>query len=220
MKNKKLTFFLSVALLAGCVPVMSLFPLYTDETSVFEEKLLGTWVDDPNEPETTWVFQRPDEQENETKNTYNLTLIGEDGKNAGSFNVNLVKIKDKLFLNAYPNKLPCKEQDPEKMEWPFNASFMVVVHAFAKIDSIEPQLKMWLTDDEEMKKLLEEDPNAIEHVTIEDKLILTAPTKELQAFVLKYADDERVFSEEIVLTRKKTEDPNEPNDTDSSKNSK
>ena len=62
---------------------------------------------------------------------------------------------------------------------------------------------MWLTNEEEMKKLLEEEPNALKHTFIEDKLVLTAPTKELRSFVLKYADDKRVFKGDIVLVRKK-----------------
>ncbi len=53
-----------------------------------------------------------------------------------------------------------------------------------------------------MKKLIEEDPDAIEHVAVEGRLILTASTKELQAFVLKYADSDEVFTDEIVLERK------------------
>ena len=50
---------------------------------------------------------------------------------------------------------------------------------------------------------------------IKKGFILTASTEELQAFVLKYADDRRVFSEEIKLTRKKAEEPNsiDPNHT-------
>ena len=66
---------------------------------------------------------------------------------------------------------------------------------------------MQLTDDEGMGKLLKENPNAVEYELADDKLILTAPTKELQAFVLKYADDSRLFSDEIVYSRKKTKDP-------------
>ncbi len=60
MRTKKLLFHLPAALLAGCVPVMSLHPLYTDKDVIFEEKLLGTWLDDPNSPDTAWQFKRTD----------------------------------------------------------------------------------------------------------------------------------------------------------------
>ena len=60
------------------------------------------------------------------------------------------------------------------------------------------------TNQDEMEKLLKEEPNAIKHELVEDGIILTASTEQLQQFVLKYADDERVFSEETTLTRSKT----------------
>ena len=51
MKTKKLLSCLIVAIIGGCIPVMSLHPLYTEKDVVFEEGLLGTWLDDPNNPE-------------------------------------------------------------------------------------------------------------------------------------------------------------------------
>jgi hypothetical protein len=54
-----------------------------------------------------------------------------------------------------------------------------------------------------MAELLKEDPDAVKHTSVEDRLVLTASTKELQAFILKYADDDRVFTGEIVLNRTK-----------------
>ena len=220
MKTKKFLFYLLAALLGGCVPVMSLHPLYTEKDLVFEEKLLGTWGDDPNDPEITWDFQRSDMSKKGAEKTYNLTLTliakedNEEDKKAGSFDVHLVKLKDRFFLDIYPNKFPCEEQDWEKMEWPYNAFFAVSVHTFIKVDSFEPHLRMRLTDDEDMNKLLEENPGAVEHASIEDTLVLTASTKELQAFVLKYADDSRLFTKETVLSRKKAKAPTDPNKTD------
>ncbi len=204
MKTKKFLFYVLAGILGGCVPVMSLHPLYTDKDLVFEEKLLGIWVDDPNGPETTWEFKDPNEQEK----TYKLIFSDDEGQK-GSFVARLVKLKNKLFLDVYPSEPPWDEADPNKVKWSYNTFFVVPAHTFIKIDSIESQLTMRLTDDDEMKELLKENPNAVEHTSIEDKPILTASTKELQAFVLKYADDDRVFTDEVALNRQKTKEPNE-----------
>ena len=67
MKVKKLLFYLLAGLFGGCLPVMSLHPLFTEETIVFEEKLLGIWVDDPNDPETTWEFKQFNKQKEKYK---------------------------------------------------------------------------------------------------------------------------------------------------------
>ena len=77
-----------------------------------------------------------------------------------------------------------------------------------KVDSIEPELKMQLTLESKMEELLKENPNAVEHIKVEGRLVLTAPTKELQAFVLKYDDNEKLFADEITLKRKAAKDPN------------
>ena len=197
MNTRKLLFYILAALLGGCVPVMSLRPLYTKENVVFDKKLLGTWVDDPNDPEITWQFKSTDEP----KNAYKLIFTGEDGMK-GSFVAHLVKLQDRLVLDVYPSELPWDPEDPNNMEWPYNTLFLIPAHTFVKIDSVGPKLKMRLMLETQLKKLLEEDPDAIEHVAVEDKLVLTASTKELQAFVLKYADSDEVFTDEIVLERK------------------
>ena len=197
-RAKKALFYVLAALLGGCVPVMSLHPLYTEKDAVFEERLLGRWVDDPNSPEITWEFNRIEEP----NNAYNLVFSDEEGKK-GSFVAHLVRLQNRLFLDVYPSEMPSKTEEPNKLELPYNSFFLIPAHTFIRIDFIGRKLKMWLTNDEEMKKLLKEEPNAVKHTFIEDKLILTAPTKELQNFVLKYADDKRVFKGEIVLGRKK-----------------
>lgn len=198
MNARKLLFYMLAALMGGCVPVMSLRPLYTKENMVFDKKLLGTWVDDPNEPEITWQFKSTDEP----KNAYKLIFTGEDGMK-GSFVAHLVKLQDKLFLDVYPSESPWWDpEDPNKIKWPYNTLFLVPAHTFIKIDSVGPKLKMRLMLETQLKKLIEENQDAIAHVFVEDKPVLTASTKELQAFVLKYADDDKLFTDEIVLERK------------------
>jgi hypothetical protein len=212
MKIKKLLFYLLAGLLGGCVPVMSLHSLYTEGDVVFEENLVGTWVDDPDSPKTTWEFSRAGAKEK----AYKLVYSDDEGKK-GSFVVHLVKLENKLFLDVLPSQFPSEQQDWEKMKWAYNFFFFVPAHTFIKIDSIEPQLKMRRTINDEMKELFKEEPNAVKHELVEDEIILTASTKELQAFVLKYAYDIRVFPAKIVLTRKKdkgtqesgVQDPNE-----------
>ena len=202
---EKFLFYLLAAMLGGCIPVISLHSLYTEKDVVFDAKLLGTWIEDPNKPEAAWEFKRIDEP----NNAYNLVVTDDDGEK-GSFVAHLVKLQNKLFLDICPDKLPFESDDPSEVKWPFNSILLIPAHTFIKVDSIEPQLKMRQTQDDKMKELLAEDPNAVKHTIIEDRLILTAPTKELQAFVLKYADDSRVFTDETIMFRRETKDPNTP----------
>jgi len=203
MNIRKLLFYILPLLLGGCVPILCLHPLYTKEDIILEKKLLGAWVDDVNSPDTTWEFKRIDEPEN----AYNLIFTDEDGKK-GSFVAHLLKLQNKLFLDIYPNELPWEPDDPNMMDWPYNSFFLIPAHTFMKIDSIQPQLKMRLALESNIEELLQEDPNAIKHMPIGDRLVLTASTKELQAFVLKHADDEKLFADAIALFPQKTKTRN------------
>jgi len=217
MRTKTLLFYLLVALLGGCVPIFSINPLYTEKDVVFKEELLGVWTD-PNSPGGAWEFKRDDE----SKNVYKLIVdIGDNAK--GLFDAHLVNLKGQLFLDVYPAQkgleqtmegLEEKVKDPNSTVWPLNFAFLVPVHTFIKVDSIEPMLTMRLTDDELMKKLLEQNPNAVKHAVLdEDRVVLTASTKELQAFVLKYADGDKLFEEPFALKRTKAKSPKKTGDT-------
>jgi hypothetical protein len=200
MNAKKLGFYLLTILIGGCLPVLSLHPLFTKENVIFEPKLLGRWIDDPNDAETIWVFQRSEKSEEEYEKAYQLTFNNKDGKK-GIFTAFLVKLDSRLFLDIFPTQFPSGKDDFEDMNLPFNSFLFMPAHTFVIVDSVEPKLKMRLTDDEDMKELLKENPDAIEHTFVDERLILTASTKQLQSFVLKYADDQRAFANEVVLLR-------------------
>ncbi|MCX5638782.1 MAG: hypothetical protein NTX52_13985 [Planctomycetota bacterium] len=226
MNAKKFFFYLLAVLLGGCFPVVSLHQLFTEKDVVFDEKLLGTWVqegsmgtirnflgkEEPKEPTgTIWEFTRADTNEiDANKNAYRLIFSNKEGKK-GFFVAHLLKLKDKLFLDVHLSELSFK--DPNRIDWPGNFLLLIPAHTFIKIDSIDPNLTMRLTDNVEMKEFLKADPNAVKHEFLDEdeySPVLTASTKELQAFVLKYADDSQVFTEAMVLGRKKTAEPNAP----------
>jgi hypothetical protein len=207
---KKLAFYCLAVLLAGCVPVVSLRPLFTKDTIVFEEKLLGTWVDDSNQPQIVWEFapleenaaeRLPAEMRETIQKCYRVNVIDDKGRK-GSFAACLVKLQDKLFLDVLPDKFPSGERDAEQMKLAYNAFFFVPVHTFVRVSAIGDQLKVRLTDDEEFKKLLKAQPKAVRFDMIDDRPVLTASTADLQAFLAKYADDERLFPSDLTLTRK------------------
>lgn len=210
MKAKKLACYLLAILPAGCVPVVSLHPLFTRENLVFEEKLVGTWVKDPNDPEVTWAFSRLEEsaakgpleswREDITK-FYRLDITDQDGRK-GSFVACLVKLGDRLFLDIFADRFPSGEQDIEKMPLAYNGFFFVPVHTFIRVDAIDGQLRLGITDDDRFKELVQAVPTAVRHEMVDDRPILTASTGELQQFVARFAGDERLFPNDLALVRK------------------
>jgi len=210
MRFRTFLFYCLAALLAGCVPVVSLHPLFTKDTLVYEEKLLGTWVEDSNQPQITWEFapleenaaeRLPAEMREAIQKCYRVNVVDDKGRK-GSFAACLVKLQDKLFLDVLPDQFPSGEQDAEQMKLAYNAFFFVPVHTFVRVSAIGDQLKVRLTDDGEFKKLLKAQPKAVRFDMIDDRPVLTAPTADLQTFFAKYADDERLFPSDLSLTRK------------------
>lgn len=222
MRMRKLVLYGVAILLAGCVPVLSVHPLYTKETITFDERLLGTWITDPNKPEMTWEFARlevsaaerlPVDLRDQAAKCYRVNLTDE--KSKSSLVACLVKLQGRLFLDLMPGKFPGGEQDTEEEDSELNSMFFLRLHTFARVSFSGDQLKIGLTLDEEFKTLLKAEPNAVKYTmvkenpivvskgdTVEEHPLLTSSTRELQAFVTKYADDERLFVEGEPLTRK------------------
>jgi hypothetical protein len=210
MKARKVAFYCLAGLVAGCVPIVSLHPLFSKEDIAFDEKLLGTWIGDANDMGTVWEFARFDESsaaslpkqwQGEFKRLYRLDVEDREG-HKGAVAACLVKLGNRLFLDIFPDRFPSGESDIEKVKLLYNAFFYLPSHTFVRVDSIGEALKMHLTDDDAFDKLVDTEPKAIAYTETEDRPILTASTKELQAFVVKYADDTRLFPTELTLTRK------------------
>ena len=171
MKLKKTTFYSIALLLAGCVP-SSLHPLYNDQTLIFREELIGKWMEDDG---GIWQFRQAGEEE------YELRMC-EDGQEIGRFAAHLIEIEGLMFLDLLPDLTALEEMDY------FSQMHILPVHTFIKVDQIEPSLGLRMIDYDQMTEILEDDPEALKHEIVEDRVVLTAPTEELQRFVIKYVE--------------------------------
>ena len=180
MKIKQLACFVLVAACGGCL--YSLHPLYTQDTLVFRDELLGKWSDE----DAIWEFRHAKGME------YELRVF--DGKE-GRFSVHLVQLGDMLFLDIYPDGETFEEMQS------FSAMHLVPVHTFMKVEQIEPRLILRAIDAGEIGNLLEEDPDLLKHEEVDNGLVLTASTEALQAFMLSFGHDEDLFEAATELTR-------------------
>lgn len=175
MDARKVVAMLGMAVaFAACVP--SIHPLYTDKDLVFKDGLLGTWID---EDSLSWAFQK------EGDKAYKLTLTNDEWAQPAVFDVYLVQLKDYLFLDMYPHETGI-DNDWLKFH-------LIPAHTFWTVRLEEGMLKLgvlnykWL--DEELSKRW----TRLAHERVDDMIIMTAPTKKLQKFFLKHADDPEAF---------------------------
>lgn len=169
-----------LTLLGACVP--SLNSLFTDKDVIFDTTLLGTWEAE-NE---TWLFEIDDEA-----NSYKLTHLDKEKK--AVFNVHLVKIEGLTFLDVFPSEL-------NSVNYLYEMS-MFHAHTFFKIEIEKHQVQLRMLDFDLIKKKDKKTPLQITHVKSKDgRILLTAPTAELQKFVVSNMD---LFGDKVILKKKK-----------------
>jgi len=168
--------------LCGCVP--SLHPLYTENDRITESDLLGTWTQ--SESKDTWEFESASDE------SYVLTYT-EKGV-AAKFQANLVQLGEHLFLDLYPAEEADVRNDLLKLH-------LVPAHTFARLTIKEDVLQLTMMDNDWLRGKLTRKELSIPHQALDDGIVLTASTKELQAFVTKLAVDPQAFPKPTILKR-------------------
>ncbi len=168
----------SVLLTTACVP--SLYPLYTDEDLTVDPAVVGTWIDDDD---ATWTLERS------SGSSYGLTII-EDGVSA-DFSAHLVQLGDHRFLDIYP-------EDDALPDHEFFLFHVVPAHTFWKLSLDDETLRLVGLDMDWLEDELESGAVSVTHSLWgddNDTILLTAKTRELQAFVVEYAENAEAFPE-------------------------
>jgi len=153
-----------MALLSGCF-TQSIHPIYSDDTLVFDERLIGSFQGDGN----AWTFSR------DGGDAYEVVSVDEDGL-VGEYEAHLAEINGALILDLFPKEWP--DEASETM-----GSFMVRVHWFFRVDAMDDALTLVDMDAEWVEDHLEAFPETIGHAIVDDRVVLTAETGPLQAFI-------------------------------------
>ncbi len=191
-----------LALLAGsCIP--SLFPLYTEKDLVTDDRIVGTW--EAGEM-GTWVIERlynkplidifgSDWSDAKENNTYKLIVIETDGEDTleAEFVVHMLVLGGQHYLNYYPGDF---ELDHDFLSW-----HMVEANNFSKVWITEDSISLAFFDPSYLEELIDENRIKISHIRHDDGILITARTKELQKFVIKYGDEEDAILEPDILRR-------------------
>ncbi len=179
----------AVVFLAGCVP--SLHELYTDDTVVFDPKLVGCW----EASDSLWCFTRHEEQ-----NAYDLIVIEEKKQKRSYLLAHLVDLDGRRYLDLFPKE----EVDLNTGDW--YKFHLLPVHTFMRIEPADPNLALSLMKPETVQEILKEDPKLIRHEFVDDRVVLTASPRELQAFLKNPKINEQIFEEPEELTPQKSGD--------------
>ncbi len=172
---------LAVTLLSGCW-IVSVHPLYTNDTLTYDERLVGIW----NAEDTTLVVLAAGDRKYgvqyiDTKHPRHTTLL----------EAQLVKLGDQLYLDVYPS--PEVDAGDE--------THRIAVHSFWKVSLDGDKLILTPINSDWLDKQLEKDAATIRTAPLQRATLLTASTAELQEFVRRYDKQAFLVNEEAVWRR-------------------
>lgn len=190
-----LTVMILIILAVSCIP--SLYPLYREKDLIFDERLLGIFSTEGLAVKgDTWEFEKLDWQaESRTEKNWNQFKSGktykltdtEDEKKA-EFAVHLLKLGKNYYLDFFPVKYNIENYMLDMQLMP--------AHIFGKIEFVNNNIVMHWFDGEFLTNLIDSNKIKIPHKMLENSILLTANTEELQKFVRKYGDNPGAFLNE------------------------
>jgi hypothetical protein len=162
-------------LLTSCIIAPSIQPFYTSENVVFDEDLLGKWVD--AEEGSYFIFR---EYKGDDGPAYTVEFIDEEGK-SGLFRAYLFKLKDQHYLDFSPEY---REED----SW-FYAVHLIPAHSVMQCHLDGDKLALVLFNHEWIiENLPSGQVEGLRYEETDDLIILTSATPELQKFVMTNVD--------------------------------
>ena len=164
--SRLLAAVIGVVLLTGCW-MQSLHPIYTDDTVVFEESLVGNWTDDEG---GSVHFDRYG------AHAYHMTIRSDPGDRPIEPEAHLTRIDDRLFLDGVLTDL---DDDVEEVVGPH----VVPVHWIFRLELRGERLLLSEPSMHRIKTMLQESPELVGHTLVDGRLILTDETAALRRFI-------------------------------------
>lgn len=218
MKVKNIILLCLVPLLfSGCL-ITSFYPLYTKDTLVIDDRIIGTWEefnrrnkDNADEKETiVWEISFPEEitvfkdlDDDEVKNEFTYQIAAYD-KNAPEykayFYLHLVKLETAVYADFYPL---------QDIEWDYKnelmAMHLVHAHTFSRVELDEKRLYFHWMHVEFLRDLIKQNQIRIRHENNERNIMLTAGSEDLQKFLIKYGRNKKAYKHGVEMEFRRLE---------------
>ena len=204
MKTKKkliLFCFILLILVSSCIP--SLHPLYTKKDLILDNTIVGTWISKGSKKDqSVWIIKKYIDSHSPGPKDINPHDFGDklyrlkniqSGDTIG-FDLYLIKLDKYFYFDFYPHDYQSVNEMRNMHLFP--------VHTFAKVNIEKNRIVIRQFDMDFFQNLIEQNKIKISHENSGRNIVLTAPTEELQKFVIKYADDEDAFDDPLAVNAK------------------
>ena len=208
MKKIALTtaFALLLIFLTGCLT--TLHPIFTENDLAYDPNLIGVWNTE-NEGKKGKVMISNLATENSLELPGNISSIkqhgyfiiyqDENGKTSEQYIAFLARIGKHLYFDYYP----ADKKEDRKLDEFFGVHF-VRMHTSYRVEILKDGgFELSQLDGSYVKNLIDEKKIRISHETdADDNTVITAPTKELQQYLLKYGDEPSAYRSEKTIFKK------------------
>lgn len=170
---------------------LSVQPFYTQANLDDDAELASSWMD--KEDDFTFIFEQGEDKE------YKLTVKEKDGDHESSaeFETHLLILGARRFLDFRP-----KGNSEGSF---FYLLHLVPAHSLARMELSQAELRLQFFDGAWLRKQIDEKNIDVSCQKASGTVLLTGSTDEVQNLLLLHPDEEKMFSEAIVLTRKREE---------------
>lgn len=187
---KRLKWILLIAMLAvvaGC-HVFTLYPFYTEKDLTFDDRLIGTWGEKTEEDKDPSLISFT--QSAESEKAYIYKPIDEKDSLQIDLKCHLFNLGNYQYLDLYP-------------VGDLGSLNLVRVHSLIRINIFQDSIQFHEMDADHLVDLFKAKRIRLKHELIEDEddVLITAPTKEIQKFLLKYEDAPDLFVHTATLYR-------------------
>ena len=180
-----------ITTLSGCLS--TLHPIFTAKDLVFDPRLIGTWHDG-NKDEEVFIYERgtgntfkalPEALQQIADKAYLLTIRNKEDNLDYKYYAFLARIGNHLYFDYYPAEIKWQQRYND-----FFKQHQVSMHTFYRVRfNSDGSFETSQFAQKFMDNLIEKKKIRIKHETrFDGTYVITAPTEELQQYILKYAD--------------------------------
>ena len=174
--------------------ITSLQPFYTQLDLEADSRLNGIWSD--KEGDVTFSFKERKEEEGKE---YKLVVKEKDGEQevSGEFEARVVRLGAFDFMDVYP------QSSKEGNE--FYRAHFTRAHTIARVEISQDSIQMAFLSARWLKAKLDEESVDTPCVKVDDTLMLTGTTEEVQELVFSHANDDGAFADSVLLEKQRIE---------------
>ena len=201
-----LSFTFLIIFLSGCLT--TLHPIFAEKDLAYDPKLIGTWNTE-NEGKNGTVIINNLATENSVALPGNISAIKQQGyfiiyqdKN-GKVTDQYIAFLARIGKHLYFDYFPADKKEDRKLDEFFGVHF-VRMHTSYRVEILKDgSFELSQLDGSYVKNLIDEKKIRISHETdADDNTVITASTKELQQYLLKYGDEPSAYRSEKTTFKK------------------